>query len=76
MSENISTPLITEAAEIKNEIQAALAACFPGLVEAGGDLLERVSTPNWVLEWGMPRWLGEMFNLPGEINQELLLSNV
>ena len=55
---------------------AAIKRLSPQLVNAGHHLLDRISTPNWTLEWHLPRWLGDAFGLsPGKI-QALVLSNV
>ena len=39
-------------------------------------VLERISGPNWTLEWSLPYWLGLTFGLTPAASQELVLSNV
>ena len=55
---------------------AALERFSPQLVEAGRRVLNRIATPNWTLEWYLPRWLGDAFGLPADLTQTLVLSNV
>jgi hypothetical protein len=55
---------------------AAIERLSPQLVNAGCHLLDRISTPNWTLEWYLPQWLGDAFGLSPEKIQALVLSNV
>ena len=38
--------------------------------------MEHISTANWYLEWNLPRWLGEAFELSLAATQDLFLGNV
>jgi hypothetical protein len=55
---------------------AAVARLAPGLMPAAHDLLERIATPNWALEWCLPLWVGENLGLPHDTQRLLMLSNV
>jgi hypothetical protein len=61
---------------LKTEFRESIIKLVPGLAPDVDDLLRRISTPNWILEWGLPRWLGEMFNLPDDTIYGLILANV
>ena len=61
---------------LKTEFRESIIKLVPGLAPDVDDLLRRISTPNWVLEWGLPRWLGETFNLPDDTIYGLILANV
>ncbi len=39
-------------------------------------LLERISPPNWALEWSLPGWIGATVGLPPETIREVALGNV
>jgi len=55
---------------------AGLQRVAPALVPHGRRLLARIATPNWTLEWGLPRWLGDAFGLPPDGSAGLVLANV
>ncbi|HET7009581.1 MAG TPA: hypothetical protein VFI11_02295 [Anaerolineales bacterium] len=38
--------------------------------------MSRLATPNWQLEWNLPRWLAEAFALPEEVVRRVVLANV
>lgn len=40
------------------------------------DLLTRITTQNWSVEWNLPRWLGSRFDMPEAVQRELVLANV
>ena len=61
---------------IKEEFLCLIQQFTPGLYLQGQELFDRISTRNWALEWGLPRWLGEAFELPETVIHELTLSNV
>lgn len=61
---------------VAERCRAFLERLPPPLAEAGGRLLDRVSTDNWTLEWSLPRWLGNAFGLESDQAQALVLSNV
>ncbi len=48
----------------------------PPLSDTGQIILDNISTPNWALEWFLPRWLGNSFGLSPDVIQVLTLSNV
>lgn len=48
----------------------------PRLAAPASRLVERLSTANWLLEWNLPRWLGQAFGLPPEVSEELVLANL
>jgi len=54
---------------------AGLQRVAPALAPHGRRLLASISTPNWTLEWGLPRWLGDAFGLPPELSDGLVLAN-
>lgn len=55
---------------------AALERFPPPLADAGRRVLDRICSPNWTLEWYLPRWLGYAFGLQPEVSHALVLSNV
>jgi len=66
----------SEYQEIQTEFCDMIQQLTPGLYSQGQELIERISTRNWALEWGLPRWLGEAFNLSESTIHELILANV
>lgn len=56
--------------------KTALAALPSRLRQSGLRLLERISTANWLLEWNLPRWLGEGLDLSPVMTGELIMGNV
>ncbi len=63
-------------AAVRGRYRGALEQLAPRLAEAGQHLLARISTANWLLEWNLPRWLGESFGLDPGVAGELVLGNV
>ncbi|MCL2166148.1 MAG: hypothetical protein FWH49_02495 [Clostridiales bacterium] len=61
---------------LKTEFRESILKLVPGLAPDVDDLLRRISSPNWVLEWGLPRWLGETFQLTEDTIYHLTLANV
>lgn len=55
---------------------AALADQPDSIYQAGRRLLARIATPNWLVEWNLPRWLGAAFGLTPQVTGELVLSNL
>jgi len=47
----------------------------PHLENSVATLFAAITRPNWALEWGLPRWVGEAFDLPHHIVRDLVLSN-
>lgn len=66
---------IEDTSAVERQFLAELAGLAPELQDAGGTLFRRIVTPNWALEWGMPRWLGETFDLSEHITGELVMAN-
>jgi hypothetical protein len=65
-----------ETSVIQKRFLENISALVPGLSDAGYELLKRVSTPNWTVEWSMPIWLSERFAFSPALCEELLLSNI
>jgi hypothetical protein len=61
---------------IKGEFLGIIKQLAPGLYNQGQELFDRISTPNWALEWGLSRWLGEAFGLPELVIHQLVQANV
>ncbi|HEX5863901.1 MAG TPA: hypothetical protein VF014_06525 [Casimicrobiaceae bacterium] len=57
-------------------LAAELTALAPDLADATNRLFERITTPNWVLEWNLAPWLGESFRLGEHIRRELQDCNI
>jgi hypothetical protein len=71
-------PRLPEMSEIaaRNRFNAALAGELADLAEFGARLLDRISPPNWTLEWSLPVWLGNAHRLDTSIIADLTLANV
>ena len=67
---------IADVAAVTTEFHAALAPLPPATAAAGRRLLARIATPNWLLEWSLPRWLGRALHLPPAACDDLAISNV
>jgi hypothetical protein len=67
---------VGDTTDTERRILGEIVALAPGLQTAASNLLRRIVTANWVLEWGMPRWLGETFNLPAKVIEDLVVANV
>ncbi len=46
------------------------------LRQAGEELFANLASPNWQMEWGLPRWLGESRGLPETTCARLVEANV
>ena len=66
---------IQEAA-VRARFCAAIESRRPELAAAGRQVLDRVSPPNWTLEWSLPGWLGDALHLPAGPTADLTLANV
>lgn len=79
-----TSPGAPDPTAIPNEVRAETQQRFltevgdlvPDLVPAAQELLARISSPNWALEWGLAEWLGTAYHLPEPSRRRLLLSNV
>ena len=71
-------PRLPEMLEIvvKSLYDAALAGEPSVLADYGRRLLERISPPNWALEWSLPAWLGSVYGLDVSPIADLTLANV
>ena len=54
----------------------ALGRFSPELSAAGARLLERLPPSNWKIEWRLPGWLGDAFELPQHVTAAPTLSNL
>jgi len=61
---------------VKASFGAGLAQLSPELADAGRRLLDTLATPNWCLEWRLPRWLGDALGLDDASTRSLVLANV
>jgi hypothetical protein len=48
----------------------------PGLGNLAYETLAAISRPNWALEWGLSRWVGEAMGLASEEVESLVLANI
>jgi hypothetical protein len=71
-------PRLSETLEIvvKSLYGAALAGEPSVLAECGSRLLDRISPPNWTLEWSLPGWLGSVYGLDTSTIADLTLADV
>jgi hypothetical protein len=71
-------PRLPETLEIavKSLYGAALAGEPAALADCGGRLLDRISPPNWTLEWSLPGWLGKAYGLDASTIADLTLANI
>jgi len=71
-------PRLSETLEIvvKSLYGAALAGEPSVLGDCSRRLLDRISPPNWTLEWSLPGWLGRAHGLDTSIIADLTLANV
>lgn len=46
------------------------------LPDAALHLLDRIAPPAWTVEWYLPQWLGDAYDLPPEATHALILANV
>ena len=67
---------VAERGAVSARFDAAMAKLPAESAAAGRHLLERISTPNWTLEWSLPFWLGNALGLAPVSSRELVLSNV
>lgn len=72
------SPLLSdpEILSVRASYCAVLERLPPPLADAGRRVLDQIATPNWTLEWYLPRWLGETFGLQPDLSHALVLSNV
>lgn len=66
----------SEELAIREAFRARLARVSPLLGAEGNRLLARIAPDRWLLEWGLPLWLGETFGLTAETARALALGNV
>ncbi|UCF62391.1 MAG: hypothetical protein JSV37_06745 [Anaerolineaceae bacterium] len=61
---------------VREAFRLALYDLDQPLSDAGQSILDKISAPNWTLEWFLPRWLGNSFGLSPDVIRALTLSNV
>jgi hypothetical protein len=66
----------SEVVATREAFRLALNDLAQPLSDAGQHILDKISTPNWTLEWFLPRWLGNSFGLSPDVIRALTLSNV
>lgn len=71
-------PRLSETLEqaVKVEFAAALASEPAGVGRLGMRVLDRITPPNWTLEWSLPGWLGSTLGLGAPAVTSLTLANV
>lgn len=65
-----------EEAVIRGAFRDTLAGVAPSLAEDGDRMLDRLTPHRWLLEWGLPLWLGESYGLADEVSLTLALCNL
>jgi len=65
-----------EEAAIRGAFRQTLVRSAPSLAEQGDRLLDRLPPQRWLLEWGLPLWLGESFGLNEEVALTLAVCNL
>jgi hypothetical protein len=48
----------------------------PDVAQLGLRLLQKLSPPQWALEWYLPKWLGDFYTLDPSITETLVLANL
>jgi hypothetical protein len=61
---------------VRMDACAALSMLPPPLPSAGIQLLDHIAPPHWTVEWYLPQWLGNAYDLPAEATHALILANV
>jgi hypothetical protein len=67
---------VTLERAVRAEFAAALAGEPPAVAEMGRRVLNRITPPNWTLEWSLPGWLGGTLGLGAPAIASLTLANV
>ncbi len=65
-----------ETLAVRTGFLDALAVLPAPLAHVGRAVLDRISSPNWLLEWELPRWLGESFSLDTAVTRALVTANL
>lgn len=74
----METPLdlsIADTGAATSALVQGVTRITPMLEDAARDLVRRITTHNWTLEWGMPRWIGEALHLPVSTIDGLSVAN-
>lgn len=72
---SVKPPRLSETLELA--VKAQIAVALEGeLVDLGLRLLDRISPPNWMLEWSLPSWLGSALGQSAATAADLTLANV
>jgi hypothetical protein len=61
---------------VRADACAAFAKLPAPLPDAALHLLDRIAPPAWTVEWYLPQWLGDAYDLPPEATHALILANV
>ncbi len=67
---------VTLERAVRAEFAAALAGEPLAVAEMGRRVLNRITPPNWTLEWSLPGWLGGTLGLGAPAIASLTLANV
>lgn len=75
---SLQTELLSpgEEAAIREAFRISLGGVSQFLAAQGDSFLERVTPQRWLLEWGLPLWLGESFGLTTNAAHTLALCNI
>lgn len=65
-----------EESAIRAAFRSTLGRVSQPLAEEGEKLLDHIPPQRWLLEWGLPLWLGESFGLSEETALTLALCNI
>lgn len=68
--------LLPDRGSVRKHYDATIERCAPLHAGQARRLFERISSPAWNLEWSLPRYLGEAFELPETVILTLVLANV
>ena len=65
-----------EIRAVKASFLAGVSALAPRLTDSAEKAFDTISRPNWALEWGLSRWVGEGMGLERDMVRTLVLANV
>jgi hypothetical protein len=65
-----------DVARVASAFVRATSGLPPALRSAGERLFDRLASPNWTVEWGLPRWVGESRGLSEWTCARLVEANV
>lgn len=76
MALSLVAPAGHDVATLRARLLTAFDRRVPDQKSGVALLLDRITTPNWVLEWDSPRWVGEQCRLSPDVINELTYANV